>query len=409
MFANWFSRPDRSRKPRRTYSAGQRSTRPRQFRFETLDERTVLSAMSLSCRHDSPNVEEPEVVEAAPVEQAARQTSADALISSVFNETPQGTDKTVFMSGSIYTFTMEDFGFSDTGNAPPDLFLAVMLTTLPTLGTMTHQGAGVAVGQFIPVADIIAGDLRFTTSGTELLSHTSFTFQVQDDGGTPDGGSDLDPTPNTFTLFFDNQSSNFVQGLYVDVLNRQPEAEGYAHWLDLLSTGTTRYEVASAIWRSPEHRGIQVDGYYDQFFNRVADAGGRQFWINQMLAGAREENVMAAFTVTTEYTLSHLTNDSFVTGLYQDILNRAPDAGGLTFWVNALATNQSRSLVALGLVDTPERHQLLVTSYYADFLNRLPDSNGNAFWTNLLNQNIYQDRDVAEALLSTLEYASISH
>lgn len=409
MFANWFSRPEHGRKTRRTHSAGKRSTRPRQFQFETLDERTVLSAMSLSCRHDSPNIEEPEVVEVAPVEQAARQTSADALISSVFNETPQGTDKTVFMSGSIYTFTMGDFGFSDTGNDPPALFLAVKLTTLPTLGTMTHLGAGVAVGQFIPITDILAGDLRFTTSGTENLSHTSFTFQVQDDGGTADGGSDLDPTPNTFTHFFDNQQSNFVQGLYVDVLNRQPEADGYAHWLDLLSIGASRFDVASAIWRSPEHRGIQVDGYYDQFLNRAADAGGRQFWINQMLAGAREENVMAAFTVTTEYTLNHPTNDSFVTGIYQDFLNRAPDSGGQTFWVNALATNQSRSQVAVSLVTTPERHQLLVTSYYADFLNRLPDSNGNAFWTNQLNQDIYQDRDVAEALLATLEYASISH
>lgn len=409
MFANWFSQPGHSRKTRRATTSGQRPTRPRQFRFESLDERTVLSAMSLSCSPDAPSVEEFDVVAAAPDAQTARQTAADALVSSVFNETPQGTDKTVFMSGSIYAFTISDFGFSDPNNSPPSQLQAVKLTTLPTLGMLTHMGAGVAVGQFIPIADILSGDLRFTTFGTENQSFTSFTFQVQDNGGTIDGGSDLDPSPNTFTLFFDNLQSNFVRGLYVDVLNRLPEASGFADWLDRLSTGVSRFDVAEGIWNSAEHRGIQVDGYYQQFFNRTADSQGRQFWINRMLAGEDEENIVAAFVVTTEYTINQSSNDAFVTGLYDDFFNRATDPGGLSFWVNELVNGRTRTQVALDLFNTPERHQLLVTSYYQDFLNRLPDSNGNASWTNQLNQGFLQDDQVAEFLLATLEYANIPH
>ena len=38
--------------------------------------------------------------------------------------------------------------------------------------------------------------------------YASFTFQVQDDGGTAAGGVDLDPTPNTLSLTINVTSVN---------------------------------------------------------------------------------------------------------------------------------------------------------------------------------------------------------
>ena len=35
---------------------------------------------------------------------------------------------------------------------------------------------------------------------TNGIPYASFTFQVQDDGGTLNGGVDLDPTPNRITI-----------------------------------------------------------------------------------------------------------------------------------------------------------------------------------------------------------------
>ena len=51
------------------------------------------------------------------------------------------------------------------------------------------------------VADINAGLFRFTPAANAWgIPYTTFTFQVQDDGGTANGGIDLDPTPRTMTI-----------------------------------------------------------------------------------------------------------------------------------------------------------------------------------------------------------------
>ncbi|HSE31384.1 MAG TPA: choice-of-anchor Q domain-containing protein, partial [Pyrinomonadaceae bacterium] len=114
------------------------------------------------------------------------------------NDPPSGTDNTVSTAeDTAYTFTAADFGFTDPNDTPPNTFLAVKITTLPGLGTLTNNNVPVNAGDFISVADINAGLLKFTPAldgnGTP---YTSFTFQVQDAGG----GTDLDPTPNTMTI-----------------------------------------------------------------------------------------------------------------------------------------------------------------------------------------------------------------
>ena len=76
-----------------------------------------------------------------------------------------------------------------------------MISTLPAAGTLTDNGAPVAVGSVVPASDIAAGRLVFAAAspGSEV-PQASFAFQVQDDGGTANGGVDLDPTPNTITF-----------------------------------------------------------------------------------------------------------------------------------------------------------------------------------------------------------------
>ncbi len=118
------------------------------------------------------------------------------------NDAPAGQDKSLTLSASTsYTFAVSDFGFSDLNDSPANNFLAVKLTTLPAAGTITNGGKAVAAGQLITVADITAGKLKFTpVVGASGTPYASFTFQVEDDGGTASGGVNLDPTPNTITL-----------------------------------------------------------------------------------------------------------------------------------------------------------------------------------------------------------------
>ena len=118
------------------------------------------------------------------------------------NDAPAGTDNTVTTNEDTdYTFTAADFGFTDPSDTPADELAAVKITTLPADGTLELDGAPVAAGDFIPVADINDGKLTFTPDANENGSgYASFTFQVKDDGGTLNSGVDLDQTANTMTI-----------------------------------------------------------------------------------------------------------------------------------------------------------------------------------------------------------------
>ena len=118
------------------------------------------------------------------------------------NDAPAGTNKTVTtLEDTAYTFTAADFGFTDPNDVPANNLLAVEVTTLPAAGTLTDNGVAVTAGQFIPLADIAAGLLKFTpAANANGAAYASFTFQVQDDGGTANGGVDLDQSPNTITV-----------------------------------------------------------------------------------------------------------------------------------------------------------------------------------------------------------------
>jgi VCBS repeat-containing protein len=118
------------------------------------------------------------------------------------NDAPQGADNTVTTNeDSAYTFAAADFGFGDANDSPANSLLAVTITTLPSAGMLTHNGLAVSLGQSVTLTDIAAGRLVFTpVANANGGGYASFTFQVQDDGGTTNGGADLDATPNTLTV-----------------------------------------------------------------------------------------------------------------------------------------------------------------------------------------------------------------
>ena len=118
------------------------------------------------------------------------------------NDAPRGANNTVTtLEDTAYVFKAADFGFSDPNDNPTNNFLAVEITTLPAAGTLTDNGVAVTAGQFVSVSDINAGLLVFTpATNANGTGYASFTFQVQDDGGTANGGVDTDTTPRTMTL-----------------------------------------------------------------------------------------------------------------------------------------------------------------------------------------------------------------
>jgi len=124
------------------------------------------------------------------------------VTSSPPNSAPAGADKTITVTeDGSYTFAEADFGFTDPNDSPANGLLAVKIATLPSAGALTNNGATLSAGDSVPVANITGGLLVYTPAPNGFgTGYASFTFQVQDDGGTDIGGADLDPSANTLTV-----------------------------------------------------------------------------------------------------------------------------------------------------------------------------------------------------------------
>src|SRR5207244_2557397 len=90
---------------------------------------------------------------------------------------------------------------SDPNDSPANALDAVKITTLATAGTLKLNGVAVTTGQVVSAADITANKLTFApAANANGAGYATFTFQVRDDGGTANGGVDLDQSPNTMTI-----------------------------------------------------------------------------------------------------------------------------------------------------------------------------------------------------------------
>ena len=116
------------------------------------------------------------------------------------NDAPAGADATMTTDeDTAYVFQTSDFGFTDPADG--NNLLAVKISTLPVSGALLLNGSPVSASDFISAADIAAGKLTFAPAAdANGAGYAGFTFQVQDDGGTLNGGVDLDPVANTITI-----------------------------------------------------------------------------------------------------------------------------------------------------------------------------------------------------------------
>ncbi|MEM7456034.1 MAG: DUF4347 domain-containing protein [Planctomycetota bacterium] len=122
------------------------------------------------------------------------------------NDAPDGIDNTISLAeDGDYTFDVNDFGFNDLAPGDGHSLLGVIVSTLPGAGTLELNGSSVFEGQALNASQI-SQLVYVPESDVSGPGADSFTFQVIDDGGTANGGSDRDPVPNTIT--FDVAPSN---------------------------------------------------------------------------------------------------------------------------------------------------------------------------------------------------------
>ncbi len=87
----------------------------------------------------------------------------------------------------------------------------------------------------------------------------------------------------------------------------------------------------------------QVQQLYIAYFGRPADTTGQAFWAGVIdAANGNIAAVQAGFSTSAESVAlyGNKSNIDKVTAIYQNTFGRAPDAAGLTFWVNQLETGK---------------------------------------------------------------------
>jgi uncharacterized protein (TIGR03118 family) len=105
--------------------------------------------------------------------------------------------------------------------------------------------------------------------------------------------------------YFQNRAGGtndgFVTALYQDALNRAADAGGRTAFDQALMNGTTRTQVAAAVFGSQEFQQDLVKGFYQQFLHRAADPNGLSGSVAALQAGLRDETLIAILLGSQEY------------------------------------------------------------------------------------------------------------
>ena len=99
-------------------------------------------------------------------------------------------------------------------------------------------------------------------------------------------------------------------------------------------------------------------------------------------------------------------NQAFINKVYQDILHRAADAGGLANWEAQLNQGMTRTQVATAIMMSQEGLESQVTDLYTQLLHRQPDQAGLDTFTTFLAQGGTLT-DVEAALIGSQEYFTV--
>ena len=198
--------------------------------------------------------------------------------------------------------------------------------------------------------------------------------------GRMEGGTSLDAVAQDFVGSAEFQAtygslndSQFIQQLYLNVLGRPADPGGLANWTGALAS-MTRGQVVTGFSESPEnianHAGpggiglweldetaASVARLYWGALGRSPDGGGLAGWTNAVESGQISLTQAAAgFVGSAEFqaTYGSLDNSAFVNLLYQNVLERGADPGGLASWVSQLDGGASRASVTLGFTESAE-------------------------------------------------------
>lgn len=244
------------------------------------------------------------------------------------------------------------------------------------------------------------------------------------------------PIESKMTVKFNLQDDaiDFVERLYQNTLNRGSDPSGLSTHVRDLKNGDSASTVAYRFVFSSEFQNANLSNeeivkrMYNMFLSRDPDPAGLENWVNILEKGCSVGYLFYGFTQSKEFgelcdsygfvkgnwqpeenrdKSPNLT--AFVSRLYEKILGRTPDVGGLNNHTGAYLENRDTYQLAYNFIFSSEfTNKKLSDSDYVDtlyrtFFNREPDNGGKADWLNRITTQGYSREDVLAGFVGSQE------
>ena len=232
---------------------------------------------------------------------------------------------------------------------------------------------------------------------------------------------------------------SFVQRFYVTILNREPDVAGLDDWTNkLIAHERTGATLAEGFIFSPEYTARHTDNasylrtLYRAFFNREADAEGWAYWLEALTSQKKSrKGVLYGFTHSVEFkqlsdaygieayegsgigaNLAGL--DAFVTGFYETLLGRTPASTEVAYWTQKLRSAEATGAdIAKGFVFSAEYDEsakddhAFLTDLYKTFFHRVADEGGMQYWKEALAKGMSREVLLAK-FLHSVEFVNLA-
>jgi Tol biopolymer transport system component len=100
---------------------------------------------------------------------------------------------------------------------------------------------------------------------------------------------------------------------------------------------------------------------YWAYFKRRPDLGGLNFWLNRYNNGSTLVRISQEFAKSSEFKTKYgnTTSEQFVTLVYQNVLEREPESGGLSYWAKKIDAGTPRGQVMANFSESSEGKRVI--------------------------------------------------
>lgn len=214
--------------------------------------------------------------------------------------------------------------------------------------------------------------------------------------------------------------SALVDRIYTDMIGVAPTSSQRTGYVNRLNAKTlTPGGLIAELRLSSDHVNNvdPVTRLYRAYFLRIPDKGGLEYWIRQRRVNGKKLNAISDnFAASSEFKTKYgsLSNQAYVELVYQNVLGRAGDASGISYWTGKLNNKTaSRGSVMTGFSESSEykRKQVAevdVSVLYILNLKRSPTTGEfNALVSDLEVTAIKSVADVGGDLVASGEYDAL--